>query len=83
MACAGRMADDEDGARMRQKHVEASENVQAASQAAAAPLRASVAKAHPSKVLKKNGAVHACVIGDAPAAAAELDTSQVLPVSLT
>lgn len=67
---------------MRQKHVEASENVQAASQTAGAPQRASVAKARPSKALKKNGAVHACVVGDAPpvaaaAAAAELDTEQV------
>ena len=68
---------------MRQRHVEASENMQAASQAAAAPQRASVAKARPSKTLKKNGAVHACVVGDAPpaaaaAAAAELDAVQVL-----
>jgi hypothetical protein len=70
---AGRGADDEDGACIHQKHVEASEKAQEGTRNTGAATRAAVAKARPSKVLKKNGTIAVGMAGQTPGKA-ELDT---------
>lgn len=71
---AGKLVDDEDGARMRQMRVEASEKVQEASQSSGV-TRASVAKAPPSQVLKKHGTPAVGMAGRLAPGNAELDTA--------